>query len=127
MGEVEKCLDEGLEPTYHFSIFKIDNHDDKKLVCTCLFFVVILHSVLANMSYSYTARINSLINDEIEDSLSSIDSNEDIWHLQEDSFELVPDPSKSNQSYGEIPSLETVRGVVILALCILLHTMKSRH
>ena len=35
----------------------------------------------------------------------------------EDTFELVvPDRKNPNQSYGEIPSLETVRGVVILAL-----------
>ena len=63
---------------------------------------------------AYAARINSLINEEIEDSLSSIDSNDD---RDEDNFELVvPDRINPNQSYGEIPSLETVRGVVILAL-----------
>ena len=63
---------------------------------------------------AYAARINSLINEEIEDSLSSIDSNED---RDEDTFEMVvPDRKILNRSYGEIPSLETVRGVVILAL-----------
>ena len=74
---------------------------------------IFLHLVvLANMAYA--ARINSLINEEIEDSLSSIDSNDD---RDEDTFELVvPDRKNPNQSYGEIPSLETVRGVVILAL-----------
>ena len=37
---------------------------------------IFLHLVvLANMAYA--ARINSLINEEIEDSLSSIDSNDD--------------------------------------------------
>ena len=61
---------------------------------------------------SYTARINSLINDEIEDSLSSIDSSEDVW----EHFELVSDPQNLNQSFWEIPSVETVRGVVILIL-----------
>ena len=38
--------------------------------------------VLANMAYA--ARINSLINEEIEDSLSSIDSNDD---RDEDTFD----------------------------------------
>ena len=72
------------------------------------------------MSYSYKARLSSLLNDEIEDSLSSVDSNEDIWNLEADSLELAAamvDQNNPHQSYGDIPSLETVRGVVILALC----------
>ena len=69
---------------------------------------------------SYAARIHSLINDEIEDSLSSIgsiDSSEDVWQHFEDTFELVSDPQHLNQSFWNIPSVETVRGVVILTLC----------